>query len=161
MSVITQVNRMYNKSLLKHTLPLLLLTNEDRFRKEILNRQETYTSVITNHFASKDSSTLNALKRFRLSSPRNVIFFHLNMNSIWLLLMEFDNLQEIINGNVDVLAVAETKINTYFSSAQFCLEGYHRPRGLYRSHKNRGILVYVRSSLPSRKLEYSNIPFGI
>ena len=161
MSVITQVNRIYSKSLLKYTLPLLLLTNEDRHKKELLNRQETHTSVINNHFSSEDSSTLNALKSLRLSSPRNVIFFHLNMNSIWLLLMEFDNSQEIINGNVDVLAVAETKINTSFPSAQFCLEGYHRPHGLYRSHKSGGILVYVRSLLPSRKLEYPNIPFGI
>ena len=70
-------------------------------------------------------------------------------------------MQEIINGNIDVLAVTKTKIDVFLQSALFCLEGFYRPYRLDCSRKSGGILVYVRLSLPSRKLKCQNIPFGI
>ena len=60
-----------------------------------------------------------------------------------------DNLQEIFNGNVYVLPVAKTKVERDI------------PYQLDRSYKSGSILAYVRSSLPSQKLECPNIPFGI
>ena len=59
------------------------------------------------------------LKGLRLSNPKNVILSYLNVNSIR---NKFENLREIIKQNVDVLAVAETKIGASFPSAQFFLE---------------------------------------
>ena len=51
------------------------------------------------------------LKGLRLSNPKHVILSFLNVNSIR---NKFENLREIIKQNVDVLAVAETKIGASF-----------------------------------------------
>ena len=61
---------------------------------------------------------------------------------------KFENLREIIKQNVDVLAVAETKIDASFSSAQFFLEQYHSPYRLDISRKSGGLLVYVKATIP-------------
>ena len=33
----------------------------------------------------------------------------------------------LIDGNVDIVSIAETKLDVSFPSAQFTLEGYHTP----------------------------------
>ena len=62
---------------------------------------------------------------------------------------KFTDLQTIINGNVDIASIAETKLAASFPSTQFTLEGHHNP---YRLDINQsgGILAYVKSSIPSR-----------
>ena len=72
-----------------------------------------------------------------------------------------ENLREIIKQNADVLAVAETKIDASFPSAQIFLEGY---RSLYRldiSHKSGGLLVYVKAVIPFRQLSLLKFQFRI
>ena len=98
------------------------------------------------------------LKGLRLSNPKNVILSYLNVNSIT---NKFENLQEIIKQNADVLAVAETKIDASFQSTQIFLEGY---RSLYRldiSHKSGGLLVYVKATIPFRQLSLLKFQFRI
>ena len=51
----------------------------------------------------------------------------------------------------------ETKIDASFPSAQFVLEGYHSPYRLDISSRSGGILVYVKSSIPSRRLSCENL----
>ena len=71
------------------------------------------------------------------------------------------NLREIIKQNVDGLAVAETKIDSSFPSAQFLLEGCH---SLYRrdiSHKSSGILVYVKEKVSFHQLSLRTFQFRI
>ena len=80
------------------------------------------------------------------------------MNSIT---NKFENLQEIIKQNADVLAVAETKIDASFQSTQIFLEGY---RSLYRldiSQKSGGLLVYVKATIPFRQLSLLKFQFRI
>ena len=72
-----------------------------------------------------------------------------------------DSLREVVMENVDILAIAETKINESFSTAQILLVGYHSPYGLDKSHKSGGILVYVKSSIPFRQLNFPNLPYKI
>ena len=43
---------------------------------------------------------------------------------------KYTDLQPIINGNVDIVSIAETKLDAFFPSAQFTLEGYHIPNPL-------------------------------
>ena len=38
----------------------------------------------------------------------------------------FDNLKTIINENLDILCIAESKIDKSFTTAQFTLPGYHK-----------------------------------
>ena len=64
-------------------------------------------------------------------------------------------------GKVDILIVAETKIDASFSTAQFSAEGYHKPYRLDVSEKCGRILVYVNSSIPSRQLHCGNLNLSI
>ena len=87
----------------------------------------------------------------RNDKPSNLNFCYLNINSVR---NKFTDLQTIINRNVDIVLIAETKLDASFSSAQFTLEGYHTPYRLDINNKSGGILVYVKSSIRSRCLCY-------
>ena len=78
------------------------------------------------------------------------MFAYLNINSIR---NTFNNLQDVIKGNIDVALIAETKIDASVTMAQFSLENYHKPFKLDINSKSGGILVYVKLSFPSRKLK--------
>ena len=80
------------------------------------------------------------------------------MNSIR---SKFENLQEFLKQNVDVLAVADTKIDASFPSAQFFLGGYHSPYRLDISCKSSGLLVYVKATTTSHQLSLTKFKFRI
>ena len=90
----------------------------------------------------------------RNDKPSNLNFCYLNINSVR---NKFTDLQTIINRNVDIVLIAETKLDASFSSAQFTLEGYHTPYRLDINNKSSGILVYVKSSIPSRFFCYEEL----
>ena len=50
--------------------------------------------------------------------------------------------------------IAETKIDASFTTVQFLLDNYHQPFRLDINSKSGGILVYVKSSVLSRKMKY-------
>ena len=51
------------------------------------------------------------LKRLRHSHLNNVIFSYLNINSIR---NKFGDLDKIVDGNIDILCIAETKLDNIF-----------------------------------------------
>ena len=66
------------------------------------------------------------------------------------------------------VSIAGIKIDASFPSTQFVFEGYHWLYRLDISSKSGGILVYVKSSVPSRCLSCEDlydsiqaVPFGI
>ena len=58
---------------------------------------------------------------------------------------------------MDVVSIAETKIDASFPSAQFVLEGYYSPYCLDISSRSGGILVYLKYSFPSSRLSCENL----
>ena len=62
-----------------------------------------------------DSNTgigpLNTLKKIRVSNLNRVIIGHLNINS---LRNKYEALKSVINGNIDILVITETKIDQSF-----------------------------------------------
>ena len=111
------------------------------------------------HMLSFESvDVLQILSNSRLKNPKNVIFSYLNINSIR---NKFENLQEVIKENVDILAIAETKIDSSFPKSQFLLNGFHNPYRLDVTKNSGGILVYVKSRLPSRRLTQYLLPNDI
>ena len=74
---------------------------------------------------------------------------YLHVNSVR---KKLDNLPEIIKQKVDVLATAEAKKDAPFPSAEFFLEGYHIPYRISDSHKDGGLLVYVKETITSCQL---------
>ena len=65
--------------------------------------------------------------------------------------------QEVVNENVDIVSIAETKIDASFPSAQFVLDGYHLSYRMDVTEWKGGILVYVESSILSRRLTCGNL----
>ena len=66
---------------------------------------------------------------------------------------KFENLKEVVNKHVDILVIAETKIDKSFPTAQFIIDGFHKPLRVDIFDKSGGLLVYVTSYLLSRELK--------
>ena len=64
------------------------------------------------------------------------------------------DLQTIINGNVDIFSIAETKLDAPFPPSQFPFEGYITPHHLDINIKSDTILAYVKYSISLRCLSF-------
>ena len=95
-------------------------------------------------YTSEPKVSLDGLKSLRIHNNSNIIVSYLN-NSIR---NKFDDLKLVIDENVDILCIAETKIDESFPTAQFILPGYHKPYRLDITDKQGGLLVYIKSHLP-------------
>ena len=93
---------------------------------------------------------LNDLRSLRIQNLRNIIFSYLKINSIR---YKFDNLKTIVNENLDILCIAESKMDKSFTTAQFILSGYQKPYRLDVSDRKGSLLVYMKSHLPPRLLK--------
>ena len=93
-----------------------------------------------------------------MKNPKNIIFSNININSIR---NKFENLCDIVGNNVDVLSIAETKLDSSFPNAQFLLPGFHEFLRLDINHRSGGLLVYIKASLPSKILTKIKLPINI
>ena len=107
-------------------------------------------------FMKSDNDSETALRLNRSKYSKNIIFSYLNINSIR---NKFDSVRAAIVNYVDIFIAAETKINESFPTAQFAIDGFHKPLRLDATNKSGGLLVYVRSYLPLHQLTKQNI-FG-
>ena len=104
----------------------------------------TNDTDITKHLSMANGDNFQILKGPRLSNPKNVLSY---LNLHWIR-NKFENLQEIIKQNIDVLPLRK-------------LEGYHSPYRLDMSRKSGGLLVYVKKIIPSRQLSLPKFQFKI
>ena len=81
-----------------------------------------------------------------------------NINSVR---NKFDAHREIASQNLDILVIAETKIDASFPLGQFAIEGFATPFRLDRNANGGGLLVYVRCDIPSHRLHSFKFPDGI
>ena len=95
-----------------------------------------------------DESKLNLLKT---KYEGNIKIGTLNINSI-AALGKFEGLVTLINGNVDVLVITETKLDSTFPNSQFFIPGYKPPYRLDRNRHGGGVMVYVKNHIPSTQL---------
>ena len=86
----------------------------------------------------------------RIRNIGRVIIGYLNINSVR---NKFDAFKEIAAQSVDVLMIAETKLDATFPIGQFAIEGFATPFRLDRNANGDGLLVYVGSDIPSRHLK--------
>ena len=100
-------------------------------------------SFLDNH------SDISETKNLRLKNPKNVIVSYLNINSVR---NKFNNKSTLILANVDILIVAETKLDSSFPTAQFLIPGFHHPFRLDINRRSCGLLFYVKGSVPTRVL---------
>ena len=62
------------------------------------------------------------LFNLRCKNPSNLNFAYLNNNSVR---HKFENLMGIINENLDIFTIAETKLDGFFPTVQFEIKGYY------------------------------------
>ena len=82
------------------------------------------------------------------------MFSELNINS---LRNKFNNLQQVICDSVGIYTIAGTKIDSSFPTAQFHLANYHTTYHLGICDKSGGILVYIKSNIPTCQLNCQNL----
>ena len=77
---------------------------------------------------------------------------HININSIR---NKFEMLSNSIKGNLDILMISETKLDSTFPSNQFTIKGYAAPIRFDRNGRGGGIILYIREDIPARLLTTS------
>ena len=69
-------------------------------------------------------SKVSHLSNLRSKNAGNRVFSYLNINSIR---NKFENLCELVAGNVEILSIAETKLDPSFPNSHFLIPGFHKP----------------------------------
>ena len=80
------------------------------------------------------------------NSPNKIIVGHLNINS---LRNKFEALQFIINRNLDIILLSESKLDDSFPSAQVMLKNFGISFRLDGNSNVGGLLLYVREDIVS------------
>ena len=63
------------------------------------------------------------------------------------------DLFSIIDSNVEIVTIAETKLDSSFPSAQFIVDEYSAPYRKDRNANGGGPLVYIKEGIPSCELK--------
>jgi len=90
-----------------------------------------------------------------LENSDNVAISYLNISSIR---NKYETFTGIVQNNVGVLVITETKLEKIFPTNQFCIPGIKDPYRLDISGKSRGLLVYINEQIHSKQLEWVDIP---
>ena len=69
-------------------------------------------------------SSMSHLRNLKSKNAGNIIFSYLNINSIR---NKFENLCELVAGNIDIFCIAETNLDPSFPNLQFLIPGFHKP----------------------------------
>ena len=102
---------------------------------------------------SVDSVTTNAkiVRKMKVQFPDKLIIAHLNIDSIR---NKFDSLSFMIENNIDIMLVSETKLDDSFSSVQLKICGFSMPYRYDRDSVGGGILLYIRDDIPTKVLKH-------
>ena len=103
-----------------------------------------------------DTSLL--LRNLKLKNTNILILGHLNINSI---VGNFDHFKVLIENNIDILVLTETKIDASFPNAQFRIDGFSASFRLDRNRFGGGVLIYVREDIPCKQLTKHILPDDI
>ena len=87
------------------------------------------------------------LAKFSKNNSKNMIFSHLNINSISSKFIEIH--QILVNGHTDLLFLSETKLDDSYPSAQFHVNQFSVHRHDRNAHGG-GLMCYVRETIPHR-----------
>ena len=150
----TCLNR--SKSHLNKSGTSLLIKNVSRAVNSVwlINKNDNGEGLKFTNSSLVSFSRASHLRNLKLENAGNIIFSYLNINFMQ---HKSENLCELDAGNVDVLCIAETKLDPSFPNSQFLIPGFHKPVRMDVSSWRGGILVYIKFSLPSKMLT-SNSP---
>ena len=83
-------------------------------------------------------------RKIKVQFPGKLIIAHLNINS---LTNKFESLSFMVENNVDMLLISETKLDDSFPSGQFKICGYGMPYQNDANSMSIGLLVYIRDDI--------------
>ena len=89
----------------------------------------------------------------KTKNENRIVVAHLNINFIN---QKFEALKTLVNNNVDILMISETKIAESFPSKQFQIDDFSSPFRLDMDRFGGGI--YIRQDLLCKELTYHNRP---
>ena len=119
--------------------------------KIIRNVSENCKNALLEKFLENDKTNFKC----RRKNMHKIVLEQINMKSIR---NKFDPLTAAVAGNIDILLITETKMDSTFPLNQFYVNGYNVP---YRHELNTnggGILVCVRDDIRPRIIECENLP---
>ena len=93
-----------------------------------------------------------------IANPKKIIISYININSIR---NKFHDFVSLLQGSVDVLVIAETKLDSSFPTSKFMISGYKMPYRLDVSAHSGGLLVYVSEQIKSKELTGIAVPHDI
>ena len=97
--------------------------------------------------------TKSKLKEMKTHSSDKLISGYLSINSIR---NKFEVLKFIIDNNIDIFLISETKLDDSFPSPQFLIKRFSAPYRFDRNSKGGGLLFYIREDIPSEILTYTS-----
>ena len=101
------------------------------------------TSIATNTDCFEEMKTLR------------LIVGYININSIR---NKFEHFSQMIRDKLDVLIIAETKLDSSFPSSQFTISGFKATIRLDITRNSEGLSVYAKEDILCRKIEGLEIP---
>ena len=104
---------------------------------------------------SMNMKCIESLKAIRKSNLNRIVVARLNINS---LRNKFDYLIKQITGNIGILMISETKLDSSFPTGQFLINGYSEPFRIDRNSQGGGIMLYVREDIPPKLLGVETSP---
>ena len=104
---------------------------------------------------NENTSCFDKIKELKQKNPHNLTCSYLNINSIR---NKFNNFVDMIDQNIDIMCLAETKLDSSFPSQNFLIPGYNLPYRLDVNSKSGGILVYIKETIPSKELKSIPVP---
>ena len=107
----------------------------------------------TSLFKTEALDAKSRLKEMKAQSSDKLILVHLNINSIR---NKFETLKFIVDNNIDIFLISETKLDDSFPSAQLLIKGFSAPCRFERNSKGSILLFYIREDIPSKILTYSS-----
>ena len=88
----------------------------------LCNFNDSVADKITNFASANKTSNVSLLRNLSMKNPKNIIFSYININSIR---NKFDDLCDLLSKNLDILSVAEIKLDPLFPNSQFLIPGFH------------------------------------
>ena len=98
------------------------------------------------------------LSKLRTTYPKDIILTYINVNSIR---HNLNDIYALTAETVDVLCIAESKLDESLPESQFLLPGFHKPYRLDKTASSGGLLVYVRRSIASSLMNLHHLPTDI
>ena len=109
----------------------------------------SYIISYHNDQSNEHDDATATLKNIRFKNSNGLIIAYLNINSIR---NKIDFLRPVVSEYVDVLIIAQKKIDNTFTTSQFIIEGFMKPFMHDQNRYGGGLLVYVRERAPIKEL---------